>query len=60
MIYVDTSTVGVNYFFKESNSKVQFEAIFLNNLTASNGTYDASSTPISFSELFILSFQMGF
>ncbi len=54
------STLGINYLLKESNSKVQFATLFLNNLTASNGSYDVSSTPISSSELFIVSFQMGF
>ena len=54
------STLGVNYFLKETNSKVQFATIFLNNMTASNGSYDVSPNPNSPSELFLLSFQMGF
>jgi hypothetical protein len=54
------STVGVNYFLKDTNSKIQFATIFLNNLTASNGSYDVSSNPISPSELFLFSFQAGF
>jgi hypothetical protein len=54
------STVGVNYYLKDSNSKLQFATSFLNNLTASNGSYDVSSTSIPSSELFLISFQMGF
>jgi len=54
------STIGVNYLIKDSNSKIQFATIFLNNLTATNGTYDVSPVMIPSSELYLLSFQMGF
>jgi hypothetical protein len=58
---IDSSatTVGLNYFLKDSNSKIQFATVFLNNMTATNGSYDVSSTKVSSSELYLLSFQMG-
>jgi hypothetical protein len=56
----NASTIGINYYFKESNSKIQFASVFLNNMTGANGSYDISSNEISSSELYLLSFQVGF
>jgi hypothetical protein len=56
----NASTIGINYYFKESNSKIQFASVFLNNMTGTNGSYDVSSTEISASELFLFSFQVSF
>lgn len=59
---IDSSatTIGLNYFLKDPNSKIQFATIFLNNMLAANGSYDVATKVISSSELYILSFQMGF
>jgi phosphate-selective porin len=54
------TTLGINYFLKDSNSKIQFATNFLNNMNASNGQYDVSTTQQSSAVLYALNFQMGF
>ena len=54
------STLGLNYFIKESNSKIQFGLTFLNNMSASNGSYDVVSAETGSNELVTMNFQMSF
>lgn len=55
-----SSTFGANYFLKDSNSKIQLAALFLNNMNSSNGSYEASNSDQSSTILYAFNFQMGF
>lgn len=54
------TTLGLNYFIKDSNVKIQFAYLFLNNMSLSNGSYDVSSTANGNANGATINFQMNF
>lgn len=54
------STIGVNYFLKDANSKIQFAYLFMSNATLTNGSYDVSSTESGNANGMTLNYQITF